>query len=85
MQRSPMVVRRTMNVSLAPELERFVAETVASGRYRSASEVVRAALRLLEREEQKRLRRSQDGVSGKHTVSAKADVAGLRNKKLLSE
>ena len=42
-----MVTRKTMNVSLAPELERFVAETVASGRYRSASEVVRAALRLL--------------------------------------
>jgi len=40
-----------MNVSLAPELERFVAGRVASGRYRSASEVVRAALRLLEKEE----------------------------------
>jgi antitoxin ParD1/3/4 len=49
-----MVIRRTMNVSLAPELERFVAETVASGRYRSASEVVRAALRLLEKEEKGR-------------------------------
>ena len=46
-----MVNRKTMNVSLAPELERFVAETVAAGRYRSASEVVRAALRLLEKEE----------------------------------
>ncbi len=46
-----MPVRKTMNVSLAPELERFVAERVASGRYRSASEVVRAALRLLEKEE----------------------------------
>lgn len=50
-----MVTRKTMNVSLAPELERFVAETVASGRYRSASEVVRAALRLLEKEEKGRL------------------------------
>jgi antitoxin ParD1/3/4 len=46
-----MVIRKTMNVSLVPELERFVAETVASGRYRSASELVRAALRLLEKEE----------------------------------
>ena len=49
-----MVIRKTMNVSLAPELERFVTKTVASGRYRSASEVVRAALRLLEKEEQER-------------------------------
>ena len=40
-----------MNVSLTPELERFVAECVASGRYRSASEVVRAGLRLLEEQE----------------------------------
>jgi antitoxin ParD1/3/4 len=47
-----MATRKTMNVSLAPELERFVAETVAAGRYRSASEVVRAALRLLEKQEQ---------------------------------
>jgi antitoxin ParD1/3/4 len=43
-----------MNVSLTPELEKFVADKVASGRYTSASEVVREALRLLEREEKSR-------------------------------
>jgi len=37
-----------MNVSLTPELERFVSAKVLSGRYNSASEVVREALRLLE-------------------------------------
>ena len=37
-----------MNVSLTPELEKVVAERVASGRYASASEVIREALRLLE-------------------------------------
>ena len=37
-----------MNVSLTPELEQFVAVKVDSGRYNSASEVVREALRLLE-------------------------------------
>jgi Arc/MetJ-type ribon-helix-helix transcriptional regulator len=46
-----MPFRKTRNVSLTPELERAVDERVASGRYRSASEVVRAGLRLLEREE----------------------------------
>ncbi len=39
-----------MNVSLTPELEKFVEDTVATGRYNSASEVVRAALRVLEQE-----------------------------------
>jgi len=48
-----MTVRKTRNVSLTPELETFVDATVASGRYRSASEVVRAALRLLEKQERR--------------------------------
>ena len=43
-----------MNVSLTPELEKFVAEKVKSGRYTSASEVVREALRLLEEHERSR-------------------------------
>ena len=43
-----------MNVSLTPELERFVQEKVRSGRYTSASEVVREALRLLEEHERVR-------------------------------
>lgn len=43
-----------MNVSLTPELVAFVEGQVASGRYRSASEVVRQGLReLQEREEWK--------------------------------
>ncbi len=36
-----------MNVSLTPELEEIVHDRVRSGRYTSASEVVREALRLL--------------------------------------
>ncbi|QPB19260.1 type II toxin-antitoxin system ParD family antitoxin [Rhizobium sp. 007] len=46
-----MTVRQTRNVSLTPELERFVMSMLAHGRYRSASEVIRAALRLLEKSE----------------------------------
>lgn len=37
-----------MNVSLTPKLEALIQDKVASGRYNSASEVVREALRLLE-------------------------------------
>ena len=43
-----------MNVSLTAELEAFVAARVQSGRYHSASEVIREALRLLEEREQLR-------------------------------
>jgi len=43
-----------MNVSLTPELDSFVAGKVESGRYNSASEVVREALRLLEEHDQAR-------------------------------
>ena len=43
-----------MNVSLTPELEQFIDVKVGSGRYSSASEVVREALRLLEERDQHR-------------------------------
>ncbi len=45
-----------MNVSLTAELEKFVNAKVESGRYNSASEVVREALRLLEEHDQARVR-----------------------------
>ena len=43
-----------MNISLTPELEEFVREKVETGRYLSASEVVREALRVLEERDQVR-------------------------------
>ena len=52
-----------MNVSLTPELESFVHTKVTSGRYTSASEVVREALRLLEDHEKARAARLEDFVS----------------------
>ena len=44
-----------MNVSLTPELEEFVSTKVQTGRYNSASEVVREALRLLEEHDSARV------------------------------
>ena len=49
-----------MNISLTPELEQFVQSTVNNGRYSSASEVVWAALRLLEQREIERLVRLEE-------------------------
>ncbi len=47
-----------MNVSLTPELEKFVEKEVGSGLYQTASEVVRAGLRRLKEEREIRLMRS---------------------------
>jgi antitoxin ParD1/3/4 len=44
-----------MNVSLTDHLEAFVNSQVDTGRFASASEVVREALRLLERDNHRRL------------------------------
>jgi antitoxin ParD1/3/4 len=46
-----------MNVSLTRELDKFVSAKVASGRYTSASEVVREALRLLDEQDRVRAAR----------------------------
>ena len=46
-----------MNVSLTPELEKLVESKVKSGRYQSASEVIREGLRLLD--DQDHLRKAQ--------------------------
>lgn len=42
---------RTRNVSLSPELDSQIDRRVKSGRYGNASDVIRAGLRALEREE----------------------------------
>jgi len=47
----------TRNINLTDALDRFVAEQVESGQFQNASEVVRAGLRLLHDEEQRRARK----------------------------
>lgn len=47
-------MRHTRNVSLSEELHRFVDELIGTGRYQSASEVIRQGLRLLEERERHR-------------------------------
>lgn len=53
-----------MNVSLTPELEEFVNIKLQSGRYNSASEIVREALRLLEERDQTRAVRLAEFEAG---------------------
>ena len=44
---------KNTSISLGNHFEKFIREEVNSGRYGSVSEVIRSALRLLEREEKK--------------------------------
>lgn len=44
---------KNTSISLGSHFENFINEEVKSGRYSSVSEVIRAALRLLENEEKK--------------------------------
>jgi antitoxin ParD1/3/4 len=68
----------TRNVNLTEELDHFVLKKVKSGRYENASEVVRAALRTLEREEQEydaKLRALRTAIDeGDASGVAKGDV-----------
>jgi len=57
-----------MNVSLSQELERFVHQCVRSGRYKSASEVVREALRLLQEVHRSRQTRQDVGDAKLHKL-----------------
>lgn len=42
----------TRNINLTPQMDRFVAARIKNGQYANASEVLRAGLRSLERDEQ---------------------------------
>ena len=46
-----MAGRKTITVSITPEQDAFVRDRLKSGRFSSVSEVVRAGLRLLERDD----------------------------------
>lgn len=63
----------TRNVNLTEELDRFVASKVASGRYENASEVVRASLRALEREE----REYEARLQALHAALAEGEGSGV--------
>ncbi|MBP5505040.1 MAG: type II toxin-antitoxin system ParD family antitoxin [Bacteroidales bacterium] len=44
---------RTVTVSLGPHYQDFIRETIEGGRYNNASEVIRAALRRMEEDEER--------------------------------
>jgi antitoxin ParD1/3/4 len=73
-------------VNLTGELDRFLAKRINAGRYENASEVVRAGLRSLEREERKyeaRLAAIRVGIDdGNASGTARGDVFRRLRKRL---
>jgi antitoxin ParD1/3/4 len=62
----------TRNVNLTKELDQFVASRVESGLYANASEVMRSALRLLEKEE----REYEEKMAVLRAAIAEGDASG---------
>lgn len=60
-----MPVRRTVTVSITPEQDALLRAFLATGRYRSISEVLRSALRLLERDEATTLAAIRNSSAGR--------------------
>lgn len=53
-----------VNISLTPHWEEFVSDVLASGRFKSRSEVIREALRLLEERETRLVALRRDIAAG---------------------
>ena len=80
-----------MNVSLTPELEKLINEKLESGMYTSASEVIRAGLRLLAEQDQlhqvkldnlkSEIMVGVDQVKSGQTISSKNVFDKIRSKK----
>ena len=63
----------TRNVNLTPELDDFISTRVDAGLYANASEVMRAALRLLERDE----REDDERLAGLRAAIDKGIASGV--------
>jgi antitoxin ParD1/3/4 len=58
---------RNTSVTLGEHFEEFIAEQIEAGRYESKSEVIRAAMRLLEEREQKVIALRQALIEGEQS------------------
>jgi len=74
-----------MNLSITHELEKLVEETVASGRFRSASEVVRNSLRMMEEEERWKAYARAKIAKGMEDVEAGRTISGEDFRRELAE
>jgi antitoxin ParD1/3/4 len=78
---------KNTSITLGEHFENFIQNEISSGRYRSVSEVIRTALRLLESEENKIRAVRYALEQGEHSkmvedFDSNAHLEGLRNKHL---
>lgn len=78
---------KNTSILLGEHFEKFISDEVSSGRYGSASEVVRTALRMLETEEQKKKALIKALIKGEKSgrienFNASAHLANLHKKHL---
>jgi antitoxin ParD1/3/4 len=59
---------KNTSIALGDHFEDFISTTVGTGRYNSASEVIRAALRLLEEQEEKKNILTKALIEGEKSV-----------------
>ncbi|WP_439898626.1 type II toxin-antitoxin system ParD family antitoxin [Photobacterium damselae] len=71
---------RTTSVTIGSQLDEFVGQLIATGRYGSTSEVVRSALRLLERQEKQTTALKMAIEAGEQRVNAHYHFMTLRLK-----
>lgn len=74
-------MRNNTSVSLGNYFEEFVEEKINQGRYKNASEVIRAGLRLLEDEENKMMQLKKEIQAGLDSGIAKNHLKSSKSKK----
>ena len=79
------IMARNTSILLGEHFEAFISKEVSSGRYSSASEVVRTALRLLEEMESKKNQLNTALAAGENSGFAKSFDPKLHLKKLHSK
>ena len=68
-------MQKNTSITLGNHFEEFIANQIASGRYGSASETIRAGLRLLEDQEAKLSTLRNALIDGENSVTAKYSLA----------
>lgn len=70
-------MQKNTSITLGPHFERFIARQIAEGRFNSASEAIRAGLRLLEEREIKVAALRKALIEGEESGAADYSLKGL--------